>query len=122
MEGNQVECKGGVNRKEREREHTRICYRPTGGWAMHVSQRDIVLGISAEQVDQANRPWDFLESHAIPGVMLCGLSIVHKRETIETKGGNSKKGKIVRANWHNCNIDATTGGAEGMVTVVAGWM
>ena len=60
----------------KEREHTRKCYRPIGGWAMRVSQQDIVPGISAEQVDQANRSWDSLESHAIPGVVLYGLSIV----------------------------------------------
>ena len=63
----------------------RKCYRPTGDWAMHVSQQDIVPGISAEQVDQANRSWDSLESHAIPGVMLCGLSIVHKETTSQKK-------------------------------------
>ena len=43
--------------QEKEEEHTRKCYRPTGGWAMRVSQKDIVPEISAEQVDQANRPW-----------------------------------------------------------------
>ena len=53
---------------------------------MHVNNKDIVLGISAEQVDQASRSWDFLESHASPGVMLCGLSIVHE-------GDNKQKEK-----------------------------
>ena len=77
--------------KRKEREHTRTCYRPTGGCAMRVSQQDIVPGISAEQVDQANRSWDFLESHAIPGVVLCGLSIVHEREN------KQEEEKIVRA-------------------------
>jgi hypothetical protein len=43
---------------EKAREHTRKCYRPTRGWAMRASQRDIVSGISAEQVDQADRSWD----------------------------------------------------------------
>ena len=52
---------------------------------MRVSQQDIVLGILAEQVDQANRSWDFLESHAIPGVVLYGLSIVHERENKRRK-------------------------------------
>ena len=47
---------------------------------MRVSKQDIVPGISAEQVDQANRSWDSLESHAIPGVMPHGLSIVQEKE------------------------------------------
>ena len=46
---------------------------------MHVSQRSIVPGISAEQVDQANWSWDSLESHEILGVVPYGLSIVHER-------------------------------------------
>ena len=62
---------------------------------MRMSQQDIVAGISAEQVDQANRSWDFLESHAIPSVMLYGLSIVHGRED---KRKEMKRKKIVRAN------------------------
>ena len=33
------------------------------------------------QVDRADQRWDFLESHVIPGVMLCGLSIVHGKIT-----------------------------------------
>ena len=60
---------------------------------MRVSQQDIVPEISAEQVDQANRSWDSLESHAIPGVMLCGLSIVHERDNKQ-----KEKRKIVQAN------------------------
>ena len=67
------------------REHTRKCYRPTGDWAMRVSQQDIVPEISAEQVDQADQSWDFLESHAIPSVMLCDLSIVHERDNKQVK-------------------------------------
>ena len=52
---------------------------------MRMSQQGIVPGISAEQVDQANRSWDFLESHAISGVVLYGLNIVHERENKEER-------------------------------------
>ena len=45
-----------VERKEGEQAGKR--YRPTGGWAMRVSQPNIVPGILAEQVDQADRSWD----------------------------------------------------------------
>ena len=73
-----------VERKERE--HMRKCYRPTGDWAMRVSQQDIVPGISAEQVDQANQSWDSLESHAIPGVMLCVALVSYtKRQQVKRK-------------------------------------
>ena len=64
-----------------------------------MSQIDTVPEISAEQVDQADQSWDFLESHAIPGVMLCGLSIVHERDVKQ-----KKKEKIVRANQRNRDI------------------
>ena len=64
---------------------------------MRVNQWSIVPGISAEQVDQANRSWDFLESHAIPGVVLWGLSIVHERNEkwIRTKRKSSKRNSII---------------------------
>ena len=56
MEWNRIEVEPRAVRVERkEREHTRKRYRPTGGWAMRVSQQDIVSGISAKQVDQADR-------------------------------------------------------------------
>ena len=58
---------------------------------MRMSQQGIVSGISAEQVDQANRSWDSLESHAIPGVMLYGLSIVHARKRTNQRERTSKK-------------------------------
>jgi hypothetical protein len=52
---------------------------------MRVNNKDIVPGISAEQVDQARWSWDFLESHAPPGVVLCGLSIVHEGDNKQKK-------------------------------------
>ena len=56
---------------------------------MRASQKSIVPGILAEQVDQANRSWDSLESHEILGVVPYGLSIVHE--------GSEKVNKIGRA-------------------------
>ena len=68
---------------------------------MRVSQQDIIPEISAEQVDQANRSWDFLESHAIPGVMLCGLSIVHERdnEQKEKEKESSERTSVIVTMW-----------------------
>ena len=71
-----------VERKERE--YARKCCRPTGGWAMCVSQQDIVPGISAKQVDQANRSWDSW-SH-MRFLVSCSMALVSY-----TKKDNKKK-------------------------------
>ena len=55
--GNRIEHREGVS-QGKEVELTRRWYRPTGGWAMRVSQQSIVSGILAEQVDQADRSRD----------------------------------------------------------------
>ena len=62
---------------------------------MRVSQRSIVLGISAEQVDQANRSWDSLESHEILGVVPYGLSIIHERSEKRVKEKKNHLSEIV---------------------------
>ena len=95
IEWNRMEWNGngGATRVERkEREHTRKCYRPTGGWAVCVSQRDIVPDLGRAS-GPSQLVMGLLESHAIPGVMLYGLSIVHERDNKQRK-----KEKIVRAN------------------------
>jgi hypothetical protein len=70
-----------VKRVERkEREHTGKCYRPTRGWAMRVSQQEYRTGNLGRTSGPSQSVMGLLESHAIPGVMLHGLSIVHERD------------------------------------------
>jgi hypothetical protein len=90
MEWNRVEWSIGKARVERKgREHTRKCYRPTGDWAMRVSQQDIVPEISAEQVDQANRSWDS-QSH-MRSLVSCSVALVSYTKEIISKKGKKKE-------------------------------
>ena len=93
MEWNRIEWNRGATQVERkEREHTRRCDRPTGGWAMRVSQQDIVSGKLGRAGGPSQSIMGLLESHAIPGVVLHGLSIVHVRDNKK-----EEERKIVRA-------------------------
>ena len=65
-------------------EHTRKRYGPTGGWAMRMSQRGIVPNLGRTS-GPGRSTMRLLESHAIPGVMLCGLSIVHEEIITDNK-------------------------------------
>ena len=69
---------------------------------MRVSQQDIVPGISAEQVDQANRSWDSWSHMRL--LVSCFVALVSY-----TKEITSGKKKIVRANWCKRDTPPTEG-------------
>ena len=68
----------------KRREHTRKHYGPTEGWAMRMSQRGIVPSLGRTS-GPGRSTMGLLESHAIPGVVPCGLSIVHEETTDKAK-------------------------------------
>ena len=81
MEVNEV---GGADRIESNGiEKKRRCYRPTGGWAVRMKRIEYHTGTLGQTSGPSLSVMGLLESHAILGVMLCGLSIVH--EEIEEK-------------------------------------
>jgi hypothetical protein len=53
-------------------------YGPTGGWAVRVKRIEYRTGILGRTSGPSLSVMGLLESHAILGVMLCGLSIVHE--------------------------------------------
>ena len=62
---------------------------------MHVSQQDIVPGNLGRTSGPSQSVMGLLESHAIPGVMLCGLSIVHERDSKQKKRSSEQTSVIV---------------------------
>ena len=79
------------------REHTRKRYGPTGGWAMRMSQRSIVPNLGRAS-GPGRSSMGLLESHATPGVVPHGLSIVHGKMTdkrVKRKRSSERTGEIV---------------------------
>ena len=76
MEVNEVR---GTDRIESNRiEWKRRCYRPTGGWAVRMKRIEYRTGTLGQTSGPSLSVMGLLESHAILGVMLCGLSIVQE--------------------------------------------
>ena len=62
---------------------------------MRVCQQDIVLGILALTSGPGSSVMGLLESHAIPGVVLLGLSIVQQRDSGEKEKSSERTVVIV---------------------------
>ena len=73
-------------------EHTRKRYGPTRGWAMRMSQRGIVPSLGQTSGPGRSSMGPF-ESHAIPGVMSYGLSIVHEGITSKRREERKRSSK-----------------------------
>ena len=62
---------------------------------MRVSQQDIIPGNLGRTNGPSQSVMGLLESHAIPGVMLWGLSIVHKRDNKQKRRSSKRISVIV---------------------------
>ena len=73
MEERERERRNGLEGKKGI-EHTRKCYRPTGGWAMHVRT---LVSYKTSPVGKWTGPTSHgtLRSHEVLSVMLCDLGL-----------------------------------------------
>ena len=84
MEQNGIEHREDASRKERKRTYEKVLWAHRGLGHARESARHCT-GDLGRTSGPSQSVMGLLESHAIPGVMLCGLSIVHERDNKQKK-------------------------------------